>query len=64
MQRDPERILRAPAMRFMNHYDWLPIIDSFRTLCLAPPREVLAVFNELRGWRGRGEAKMRFEGQR
>jgi hypothetical protein len=27
--------------------NWLPIIDSFRTLCLAPPREVLAVFNEL-----------------
>jgi len=29
--------------------DWVPVIDSFRTLCLVPTREVFAVFNELRG---------------
>ena len=28
---------------------WLPRIDSFRTLCLVPTGEVLAVFKELRG---------------
>jgi hypothetical protein len=27
--------------------EWLPNIDSFRTLCLVPTREVLAVFNDL-----------------
>jgi hypothetical protein len=26
----------------------LPTVDSFLALCLAPPKEVLAVFNELR----------------
>jgi hypothetical protein len=25
------------------------MLDSIRTLCMVPPREVLAVFNELRG---------------
>jgi hypothetical protein len=28
--------------------NWLPIIDSFRTLCLAPPREVRTVFDDVR----------------
>jgi hypothetical protein len=49
------RIRRAPtvsrrgSLLAVHHYDWIPRIDSFRTLCLAPPREVLAVFNELQG---------------
>ena len=47
MRRDLETDLRDPAMRFVNRYGWLPRIDSSRTLCLAPTREVLAVFNEL-----------------
>jgi hypothetical protein len=26
---------------------WLPIVDTFRTFCLAPEPEILSIFNEL-----------------
>jgi len=40
-------IHRASMMRFVHRPRWLPIVDSFRTLCLVPTGEVLAVFNDL-----------------
>ncbi len=51
MERGPTMLYRASMMmRFVHRLRWLPIIHSFRTLCLAPTEEVRAVFNELRGF--------------
>lgn len=41
-------IHRALMMRFVHRYGWLPRIDTYRTLGLAPTREAMAVLNESR----------------
>jgi hypothetical protein len=28
--------------------DWVPIVDTYRTLCIAPPQEVRAIFQAIR----------------
>ena len=33
--------------RLVDREIWLPFLDSFRTLCLAPPPEIKRVFEEL-----------------
>jgi hypothetical protein len=37
--------------RQLSELVWLPIVDAYRTFCIAPPPQVRVLFESLRGLR-------------
>ena len=42
-------VLPRPFVGDLVEEGWLPFVDTYRTLCLAPPQEIVRLFTDLRG---------------